>query len=204
MISRETQREDINRALGSDRSGRPLQDGMLNDGTKELTTALACNPVESVHRALAYHRRTKHHLNHYATCGRRINVLTRIAKYCTLSAKCRPLQSAGPEATPRPAGRERAGNDLSTSTAALSAKRHQPPGFARTPGGLRRNPATHGPAAPGDGSHGFVARPVAVPTGRQARARPITWLMFDSSAKWSWSERTAVLALTDSVAALPR
>ena len=85
MISRETQREDINRALGSDRSGRPLQDGMLNDGTKELTTALACNPVESVHRALAYHRRTKHHLNHYATCGRRINVLTRIAKYCTLT-----------------------------------------------------------------------------------------------------------------------
>ncbi len=39
---------------------------MLNDGTEKLTTSLACNPVESVRRALAYHQRTKHHLNHYA------------------------------------------------------------------------------------------------------------------------------------------
>src|SRR5436309_15171203 len=39
---------------------------MLNDGTKKMKTLLACDPVESVRRALAYHQRTKHRLNHYA------------------------------------------------------------------------------------------------------------------------------------------
>jgi hypothetical protein len=39
---------------------------MLNDGTKILKTALACDPGESVRRALAYHQRSKHHLHHYA------------------------------------------------------------------------------------------------------------------------------------------